>query len=193
MLQNFKIKLLLVIVFVAAVAVMMQSGQTGRQVVEPVLRYVMYDQYDVGAFISRHVHIPGTKGTNDLQLVVGGQVLQPPCEIISIQRNYGWYWDKTEKKQKFSSGVVLEVASGTRVKPITGGQVVETDTVSGLDSVLIEHEGGFYSFYGGLVQTNMKRGQTVGPSDVMGASGGANLYFELRSKDGPVNPHSLFE
>lgn len=192
MLQRFKIKLLVVIALVAVVGLIMQSGQTGRQVVEPVLRYIMYDQYDVGAFISQYTHIPGTNEAAGLLPVAGGQVLQPPCQIISIQRNYGWYWDKTEKKQKFSSGLVLEVNPGTAVNPIVGGQVLETDAAAGQGSVLVKHAGEFYSFYGGLLQTDVEPGQIVAPGDVLGKSG-ATLYFEIRSQDGPVNPHSLFE
>ncbi|MEQ8200905.1 MAG: peptidoglycan DD-metalloendopeptidase family protein [Syntrophomonadaceae bacterium] len=192
MLQNFKIRLLVVIILVAVVSVIMQPGRTSRQAVEPVLKYIMHNRYDVGAVISKYVHIPGTNEAAGLLPVSGGQVLQPPCEIISIQRNYGWYWDKTEKKQKFSSGVILEVSPGTTVKPIVGGQVMETGAVGGQGSVLIKHAGEFYSFYGGLVQTGVEPGQAVELGDVLGASG-ANLYFEVRSKDGPVNPHSLFE
>ena len=192
MLQRFKIKLLAVIALVAVVGFIMQSGQASRQVVEPVLKYIMYDQYDVGAFISQYVHIPGTNEAAGLLPVAGGQVLQPPCQIVSIQRNYGWYWDQTEKKQKFSSGVVLEVNPGAAVKPIVGGQVLEAGTAAGQGSVLVQHAGEFYSFYGGLLQTEVETGQTVAPNDVLGKSG-ANLYFEIRSQDGPVNPHSLFE
>lgn len=192
MLQRFKIKLLVVIGLVAVVGFIMQSGQASRQIVEPVLKYIMYDQYDVGAFISQYVHIPGTNEAAGLLPVGGGQVLQPPCQIASIQRNYGWYWDKNEKRQKFSAGVVLEVNPGTPVNPIVGGQVLETDTAAGQGSVLVKHAGEFYSFYGGLVQTNVEPGQTVAPGDVLGKSG-ATLYFEVRSQDGSVNPHSLFE
>ena len=192
MLQRFKIRLLAVIALVAVVGFIMQSGQASRQVVEPVLKYIMCDQYDVGAFISQYVHIPGTNEAAGLLPVAGGQVLQPPCQIVSIQRNYGWYWDQTEKKQKFSSGVVLEVNPGAAVNPIVGGQVLETGTAAGQGSVLVQHAGEFYSFYGGLLQTEVETGQTVAPNDVLGKSG-ANLYFEIRSQDGPVNPHSLFE
>lgn len=192
MLQNFKLKLLAVILVIAVTGVIMQSGQTSRQVLEPVLNYIMNNQYDVGALVSRYVHIPGTNGTADLLPVSGGQVLQPPCEIISIERSYGWHWDKTARKQKFSSGVVLTVNSGTVVKPIVAGEVMETAVAAGQGSVLVKHGGEFYSFYGGLTHTSVRPGQTVEANDPLGTSG-TSLYFEVRSKDGPINPHSIFE
>lgn len=192
MLQNFKIKLLAVILVIAATGIIMQSGQASRQLLEPVLNYVMHNQYDIGALISRYVHVPGTDDAAALLPASGGQVLQPPCPIISIERNYGWYWDKTAKRQKFSSGVILAVDQGTIVKPIVVGEVIETNTAAGQGSVLIKHGGEFYSFYGGLVQTSVKPGQTVNADSQLGTTG-TSLYFEVRSKDGPINPHSIFE
>ncbi len=192
MLQNFKIKLLVVILIIAATGVVMQSGQSSRQVLEPVLDYVMHNQYDIGAVISRYVHIPGTNDAAALLPASGGQVLQSPCPIISIERNFGWYWDKTARRQKFSSGVTLSVNQGTPVKPIVAGEVIETNNVAGQGSVLIKHGTEFYSFYGGLAQTNVKPGQTVNADNQLGTTG-TRLYFEVRSKDGPINPHSIFE
>ncbi len=192
MLQNFRIKLLAVIAIIAVVGVIMQSGQASRQVVEPVLNYIMHNRYDVGAVISRYVHIPGTNESIGLLPVAGGQVLRPPCEILSIQRNYGWYWDKNDKKQKFSSGLVVAVKPETTVRPIVGGQVVETEKAGGQDSILLKHPGEFYSFYGGLAQIAVKPGQVVEQADILGTSS-SSLYFEVRSQDGPVNPHSIFD
>lgn len=192
MLQNFKIKLLAVIAIIAVVGVIMQTGQASRQVVEPVLNYIMHNRYDVGAVISRYVHIPGTNESVGLLPVAGGQVLQPPCEILSIQRSYGWYWDRNDKKQKFSSGVVLAVKPETSVRPIVGGQVVETEKAGGQGSILLKHPGEFYSFYGGLAQTDVKPGQMVEQADILGISS-SSLYFEVRGQDGPVNPHSIFD
>lgn len=192
MLRRFKLKLLGVIVVVTVVGLIMQSGQVSKQMVEPVLKYVMNNEYDVGAIISQYVNIPGSNELAGILPAAGGTVLSPPCEILGVERNYGWYWDKQEKKQKFSSGMHLEVKDGTVVKPIISGQVVEVTQSADQGTALIKHDNNFYSYYGGLTQILVEKGTNIGDGELLGTTG-SSLYFEVRGKDGPVNPQSIFE
>lgn len=192
MLRNFKLKLLLVIVLVAAVGLAMQSGTNSKQVLEPVLKYVMENQYDVGKLISRYVKIPGSADMHNALPVSGGTVLRQPCEFISVDRNFGWHWNQEERKQKFCPGIYLKVKDNTAVKPILSGQVVALSRADGLGTVSINHNDNFSSVYGGLKEILVEKGSKVGEDKLIGRTG-ESFYFEVRGKDGPVNPQSIFQ
>jgi len=192
MLRRFKLRLLGVIVIVTVVGLIMQSGQVSRRLMEPILVYVMHNKYDVGAIVYRYVNLPGANDLSDILPASGGMVLRQPCEFLEIERDYGWYWDKQEKKQKFSSGIHLIVKDETAVNPIIGGQVAEITQTPEEGTVLIRHDSNFYSLYGGLKQILVEQGDNVEEGDSLGTTG-TNLYLEVRGKDGPVNPQSIFK
>jgi len=192
MLRRFKLKLLLVIVLVTAVGLAMQSGNSSKQVLEPVLKYMMENRYDVGSLISRYVNIPGSTNIYNTLPVSGGNVLRQPCEFLSVEHNYGWHWNQEEHKQKFCPGIYLRVKDKTAVKPILSGQVVEVNRTAGLGDVLISHDNNFFSLYGGLKEILVESGSKVGEDRLIGRTG-ESFYFEARGKDGPVNPQSIFQ
>lgn len=192
MLRSFKLRLLGVVVLVAVVGLIMQTGQSSRQLVEPVLEYMMDNQYDVGKLISRYVNIPGAGEGIDALAVSGGTILRQPCEFLDVEHSYGWHWSQEEHKQKFSPGIYLKVKDDTTVKPILGGQVLEITRVSDQGTVLIKHDGNIYSLYGGLKEILVDNGSTVKEDELIGRTG-ESFYFEVRGKDGPVNPQSIFK
>jgi murein DD-endopeptidase MepM/ murein hydrolase activator NlpD len=192
MLRSFKLRLLGVVVLVAVVGLIMQTGQSSRQLVEPVLEYMMDNQYDVGKLISRYVNIPGVGDGINALAVSGGTILRQPCEFLDIEHSYGWHWSQEEHKQKFCPGIYLKVKDNTTVKPILGGQVLEITRVSDQGTVLIKHDGNIYSLYGGLKEILVDKGSNVGEDKLIGRTG-ESFYFEVRGKDGPVNPQSIFK
>jgi murein DD-endopeptidase MepM/ murein hydrolase activator NlpD len=192
MLRRFKLRLLGVIVLVTVVGLIMQSGHTSRQLVEPVLEYMMDNKYDVGKLISRYVNIPGTVDLNNALPVSAGNVLRQPCEFLDIEHSYGWHWSQEEKKQKFCPGIYLKVKDNTTVKPILGGQVLQITRADDQGTVLIKHEGNIYSLYGGLKEILVNEGNKVEEDKLIGRTGDS-FYFEVRGKDGPVNPQSIFK
>ena len=191
MLRTFKLKMLGVIVLVAVVGVIMQSNQGGSQFVQPALQYIMENKYDVRAVLARYVQIPGSKDVNSLLPVSGGDLLRQPCNFLNIESHFGWHWDQQEKKSKFNPGMQLSVVKGTEVKPMLSGQVVQITTNGDQKTVLIKHDSNLFSLYGGLQQLQVKEGVSVGEGAVIGKTG-ESLYFEVRGKDGPVDPQSIF-
>jgi murein DD-endopeptidase MepM/ murein hydrolase activator NlpD len=61
--------------------------------------------------------------------------------------------------------------------------------------VIVEHEGGWSSYYAHLTEIGVGEGQNVRQGDTLGAAGttgystGPHLHFELRYKGRPVDPH----
>jgi murein DD-endopeptidase MepM/ murein hydrolase activator NlpD len=192
MLRTFKLKLLGVIVIAAVLGILMQFSQSGSQFVQPALQYIMDNKYDVRAVLARYVQIPGLQDAYSLLPVSGGALLRQPCEIVSIQSHFGWHWDQQGKKSKFNPGMQLNVVRGTEVKPILSGQVVQVTTEGDQKTVLIKHDNSLFSLYGGLQQAMVRQGASVGEDTVIGKTG-ESLYFEVRGKDGPVDPQSIFK
>lgn len=192
MFRSFKLRLLGVIIIVSVVGLIMQSGHTSKQIVEPVLGYIMDNKYDVGAILSRYVNIPGSEKLSNTLPVTGGMVLRKPCEFLDIESNYGWHWSQKEQKQKFTSGIYLKVRDKTEVKPIFKGQVVEIKRDDNQGTVLIKHNSSLFSLYGGLNEILVEQGNNVEEDALIGKTG-ESFYFEVRGKDGPVNPQSIFK
>ena len=192
MLRTFKLKMLGVIVIVAVVGFIIQYNQSGSQLLQPALQYILDNKYDVRAVLARYVQIPGSGDMNSLLPVSGGVLLRQPCAFLSIESHFGWHWDQQEKRSKFNSGMQLNVAKGTEVKPMLSGQVVQITTNEDQKTVLIKHDSNLFSLYGGLQQLQVKEGGSVREDTVIGKTG-ETLYFEVRGKDGPVDPQSIFK
>jgi murein DD-endopeptidase MepM/ murein hydrolase activator NlpD len=58
--------------------------------------------------------------------------------------------------------------------------------------VKIKHAGNMESIYGGLQEIDVEVDHPVLIEQVIGKTG-AQFYFELRCKDDPVNPQSIFK
>ena len=97
---RFKIRLLIVIVLVTVVGLIMQSSSSSKQVVEPVLQYMMETDYDLEEVFSGYLHIPGGSKTENVP-VVNDVVLKMPCDFVDIERTYGWHWSSEVKKEEF--------------------------------------------------------------------------------------------
>jgi len=95
------------------------------------------------------------------------------------------------------NGVLLEAAGGTPVRAVYHGRVAFADWLPGLGLLLIiDHGGGYMSLYGHNEALLKESGDWVQPGETIaqvGDTGGAPkpaLYFEIRFKGEPVNPHT---
>src|SRR6266704_770883 len=95
-------------------------------------------------------------------------------------------------------GIGIAAPAGTPVRAIAGGSVSLAGPLGTyLTSVLVDHGGGFYSFYGYLSDATVAHGARVTRGQVLGHVGGGSsdqgphLHFEIRGQGGialdPVN------
>jgi septal ring factor EnvC (AmiA/AmiB activator) len=94
------------------------------------------------------------------------------------------------------TGVLIEANQGTPVRAIYRGRVAFADWLPGLGLLLVlDHGGGYMSLYGHNQSLLKEPGDWVSPGETIaqvGDTGGqarSALYFEIRAKGEPVNPH----
>lgn len=108
-----------------------------------------------------------------------------PVQGIVTSR-VGLRHDPIDGGMRHHNGVDIAVPTGTKVKAISAGRVVESAARGGYGNlVTIEHAGGMVSLYGHNAQLEVKigdrveAGQTVALSGSTGRSTGPHLHFEL--------------
>ena len=192
MLGTFKVRMLLAIFIVVITGLAMQSENSSRHIVEPAIRYILTEDYGVEQKISGFIEDIRRDQAGPLTPSSGNIGLQVPCEFLSIEKSYGWYWNDKEEKQEFSPLIRLKVHEKSQVRPVYDGEV--SQILEGKDgySVLLRHEGEFYSSYGALHEVLVERGEKVDKSSILGKTG-QYLLFETKDKDGPINPNFIFE
>jgi len=95
-------------------------------------------------------------------------------------------------------GIGIRAPAGTPVRAVATGTVSLAGPLGTyLTSVLLDHGGGYYTFYGSLSDATVTRGERVIKGQVVGHVGGASsdegphLHFEIRGQGGialdPVN------
>lgn len=193
MIGGFKIRILVVIVVVAMLGVIMQSDHSSRKVVTPVLKNIMATDYsdELVQTFSGYLSKEGKKPTAEVLPVTGNVVLHKPCDFEDIEKTYGWHWSKAENTQEFFPGVSLRVKNNSLVKPILSGQVIDIERDENNGIITVKHSDDFFSVYGGLKEVLTEVDKTIDENTVIGKTG-EKLYFEVRTNEGPVDPHSIF-
>jgi septal ring factor EnvC (AmiA/AmiB activator) len=94
------------------------------------------------------------------------------------------------------TGVLIEASQGTPVRAIYRGRVAFADWLPGLGLLLVlDHGDGYMSLYGHNQSLLKEPGDWVSPGETIaqvGDTGGQArpaLYFEIRAKGEPMNPH----
>jgi septal ring factor EnvC (AmiA/AmiB activator) len=94
------------------------------------------------------------------------------------------------------TGVLIEASQGTPVRAIYRGRVAFADWLPGLGLLLVlDHGDGYMSLYGHNQSLLKEPGDWASPGEAIaqvGDTGGQArpaLYFEIRAKGEPVNPH----
>jgi septal ring factor EnvC (AmiA/AmiB activator) len=117
-----------------------------------------------------------------------------------------WPWPaRSEILQPFdvkvTQGINIAMPEGTSVRAVENGIVIYAgDGLKALgNTVLVRHEDSLVTVYGHLSELEVRRGQNVQRSDVVGKSGktGAapepQLHFEIRKKSAPVDPAAYLQ
>ena len=103
-----------------------------------------------------------------------------------VTSNVGWRHDPIDGTIRHHNGVDIAVPTGTKVKAIAAGRIVESGPHGGYGNlVAIKHADGTLSMYGHnsrlevRVGDQVEAGQTVALSGSTGRSTGPHLHFEL--------------
>lgn len=118
-------------------------------------------------------------------------VTQTFAEHVHAARVHGW--------QNYNGGIDWAVSTGTPVKAAQAGKValVRNDATGYGTHVRIQHDDGFTTIYGHMMEFAVKvgdivkAGDVVGRSDNTGNSTGPHLHFELRKNNVAIDPASL--
>lgn len=191
MFYSFKIRLLMVIALAAVLGLVMQSDSPGKQSVEPVLRYIMTSDDELTRSFNQLVSRPGRSNPESLPASVQ-TMIKSPCDYLTLEQQYGSYWDQAQEREAFNPGMYFKVAANTPVKAVLPGTVQAATRKNREYTVKIKHLGGLESIYGGLQEIEVQVEHPVLLEQVIGKTG-EQFYFEMRSNNNPVDPRSIFE
>ena len=117
-----------------------------------------------------------------------------------VTARFGWEDDAATGKRRWNSGVSIDVPPGSAVRAVLDGTVVYAGHREGAgNSIVLEHKGGYRSYYGNLMPSDVKIGDKVkhgsefakiasqAPSSSNGENS-ASLHFELKKGEMALNP-----
>jgi murein DD-endopeptidase MepM/ murein hydrolase activator NlpD len=112
---------------------------------------------------------------------------QPVLPVQGIVTSkVGWRHDPIDGTIRHHNGVDISVPSGTKVKAIAAGRVIQSAPHGGYGNLVeIDHGGGMRSMYGHNSQLDVRVGDQVEAGQVIALSGstgrstGPHLHFEL--------------
>jgi hypothetical protein len=118
-------------------------------------------------------------------------VTQTFAEHVHAAHVHGW--------QNYNGGIDWAVATGTPIKAAQAGKVtlVRRDATGYGTHVRIQHDEGYLTIYGHMMEfavkagDMVKAGDVIGRSDNTGNSTGPHLHFELRKNNVAIDPASL--
>jgi septal ring factor EnvC (AmiA/AmiB activator) len=95
----------------------------------------------------------------------------------------------------FRNGIDIDVAEGTSIVAVAGGQVLYTGWFRGYGNlIIVDHGGEYYTLYAHAANIrvaegdDVKQGQTIGTVGDTGSLAGTRLYFEVRHAGKPQDP-----
>jgi len=191
LLARLKVRFLLVIMIVAITGLIMQSDHYSKNLVLPVLEYIMQPNTHFESAIKTFFHIQPDSAP-ELEDSSGSNALwYMPCKYNEVVRNYGWYWNIERNRQEFHPGIHLQVNPNTEVNSIISGKVNRVKNKDGASAVIISN-GEIEVLIDGLKQVLVKEGQEVVRGNLIGLSSG-NIYMEVKKQDLPINPDLILQ
>jgi len=195
MLGSFWARLLFVLLVLVAVLGIVNFHSSAWYRVEPVLEYMMKDDYALDEKLWNWLKPRDLEeqSTPEKERVTSTGVVQSPCAGGAVIRHFGWRWNPEDQRQEFSPGVAIRLPDGSAIRAVLGGTVERiTQEEDDRREIIVRHGANLISVYRGIkevfvnVGDNVSSGQTIGKSrDV--------FEFELRNQEGPLNPEPLFQ
>ncbi len=147
-------------------------------------KYLAYKRKNIGSInVTYEEEAPIQQIKGKLEFPAAGKIITP----------YGEYYDSRSGVKLFSPGIVIKTPPLTPVKAIYTGKVIFAGPVKGYDYVvIISHPGNFFSVYGRLGVTLVRKGNNIITGQIIGVVADykkdSSLYFELRKGEKPINP-----
>jgi len=127
-----------------------------------------------------------------------GLLFRRPLRVLTVSSAFGPRSHPVTGAWGFHAGVDFVAAPGTPVVAARSGQVTDTGTDSSMGNyVLLEHSGGFTTFYGHLatvvvsLKDSVRSGMIIGTVGSTGITTGSHLHFEIRQDKDPRDPMKL--
>jgi murein DD-endopeptidase MepM/ murein hydrolase activator NlpD len=109
---------------------------------------------------------------------------------------FGQRTDPFSGEGAFHKGIDISAVTGTPVRVTADGIVIYADMESGYGRlVVVDHGGGFQTYYAHLSRFYVNAGQEIRRGDIVGAVGSSgkvtapHLHYEVRIGGAPVNPY----
>lgn len=136
------------------------------------------------------VFIPGAKETLKVAL---DRTDDKPDEFAWPLKGRVISFFNDAKGQGFNRGIDITAVQGEEIRASRKGKVVMAEYLSGYgDTVILDHQDGYYSVYAHQERLEVKPGAEVSKGATLGrlAKGGrsAYLHFQIRNMDKPTNP-----
>jgi murein DD-endopeptidase MepM/ murein hydrolase activator NlpD len=115
-----------------------------------------------------------------------------------VTSGFGPRSDPLTGRDSFHSGLDVSVPSGTPVRAVAAGRVVQSGAMCGYgNAVVIDHGDGYQSLYAHNSEVLAPVGTTVQPGDAVALSGstgrstGPHVHFEVRKGGHAVDPRAF--
>jgi len=126
-----------------------------------------------------------------------GVVFYAPLMGIETSK-FGPRIDPFVNERAFHGGVDIAAQEGKNVHSARWGKVVYAGDVNGYgNTVILEHELGYYTLYGHLKNILVEEGEKVDSGRIIGTVGttgrttGPHLHFEIRRENQKLNPDNI--
>ncbi|HSG99461.1 MAG TPA: peptidoglycan DD-metalloendopeptidase family protein, partial [candidate division Zixibacteria bacterium] len=115
--------------------------------------------------------------------------MKPPLAGGKIVGGYGWKTDNVTNLKSFSPGVEIHGKPNYNVRAIADGVIVYVGSLRGYGNfVIVAHDDGFYSTYGGLGRVKVQLDQRIPEREPVGVTDDGIVKFELRRGQEAVDP-----
>lgn len=114
--------------------------------------------------------------------------MKPPIagRIVSA---YGWKTDDVTNLKSYSPGVEIKGKPNYNVRAVAEGVVVYVGSLRSYGNfVIVAHDDGYYSTYGGLDRVKVRQDQRIPAREPVGVTADGMVKFELRKGQEPVDP-----
>ncbi|MFQ5607987.1 MAG: murein hydrolase activator EnvC family protein [Candidatus Zixiibacteriota bacterium] len=114
--------------------------------------------------------------------------LKPPVQG-KIVTGYGWKTDKVSNLKSFSPGIEIQGKPNYNVRAVSSGVIAYIGSLRGYgDFVIVAHDDGYYTTYGGLARVKVQLSQRIPAREPLGVTGSGPMKFELREGKKSVDP-----